>query len=264
MKMHDVPGSGLERQRAIYGGDFYRSFRRLRWLFRFDCRYRILIMEQLFARRGIPFEGLKVFELGFGTGYLLKRFDWSCAIHGCELSPQAVEQLKIRSGMERYRELKLVCAGPEGEAVFPDRDYDLVIASHVLEHVPDDEETLRRLAEHTRPGGYGLFFVPLERPNCSRSHHERTYSRPGFAPLLERCGFEPLDLACNMRFDYYPNSLIIWLETRMPAAGYLAEGLANFFYSLWPIPLMQLVDRGLERCSCNPRQLAVLARRKES
>lgn len=81
-------------QRQRYGTDFYQRMRTLRWLFRYDCRYRLLLMEEVFRRHGVPFEHQRVFELGFGTGDLLRRFDTTSTLHGCELSLGAIEALR--------------------------------------------------------------------------------------------------------------------------------------------------------------------------
>ena len=62
--------SDFNYQQQVYHHDFYRSFRRLRWLFRYDCRYRLFLMEEVFRKHGVPFEHRRVYELGFGSGDL--------------------------------------------------------------------------------------------------------------------------------------------------------------------------------------------------
>ena len=153
-----------EYQRELYSHGFYTRLRRARWLFRYDCRYRLFLMEELFRKYQVPFERMKVYELGFGTGYLLFRFDNTSTLHGCELVEEAVDAIEKDSRLRRYQKTRFVCANPDGSPRFPSSDYDLVIASHVLEHVPDDNLTLKLLAKHTRAGGLGLFFLPLEPP----------------------------------------------------------------------------------------------------
>jgi SAM-dependent methyltransferase len=39
--------------------------------------------------------------------------------------------------------------------------FDLIYASHVLEHIPDDRLAMRQCFDHLRPGGVGVFLVPL-------------------------------------------------------------------------------------------------------
>jgi len=251
----------VSHQRKVYENGFYRRFRRLRWLLRYDCRYRLLVMEELFSRHAVPFEHQKVYELGFGTADLLLRFDTSCMIHGCEVSEEAIDQLRCSVDLSAWRQAAFAAADERGAPVFPSSDYDVVIASHVLEHVPDDANTLLRLAQHTRPGGWGLFFVPLERPRRRHLHHARTYSQAGFLRLCQRCGWQVVEVEQNMRFDSPQENLLITLERRSSALAGLVEGSKNLAFSLVPSGFLRLFEDPLKRLVFFARQLAVLARR---
>lgn len=46
------------------------------------------------------------------------------------------------------------------EIPFPDAHFDLVVANHVLEHVPDDAAALREIARVLRRGGHALLQTP--------------------------------------------------------------------------------------------------------
>lgn len=45
---------------------------------------------------------------------------------------------------------------------FEDARFDLIICSHVLEHVNDDHKAMRELHRVMKPGGSGLLVVPLD------------------------------------------------------------------------------------------------------
>ncbi|HXH61221.1 MAG TPA: methyltransferase domain-containing protein [Fimbriimonadaceae bacterium] len=45
---------------------------------------------------------------------------------------------------------------------YSDRTYDVVVCSHVLEHVPDDAMAMRELFRVLRPGGQALVMVPQD------------------------------------------------------------------------------------------------------
>ncbi len=72
--------------------------------------------------------------------------------------------------------------------------FDAAVMVNVLEHIADDQETIRRLAALLRPGGALLVFVPALRwlygSLDSRVHHFRRYSRSGLARLVRRAGLE--------------------------------------------------------------------------
>lgn len=45
---------------------------------------------------------------------------------------------------------------------FPDESVDVILCSHVLEHVPDDRSAMRELARVLHPGGWALVIVPIK------------------------------------------------------------------------------------------------------
>jgi len=62
----------------------------------------------------------------------------------------------------------------------PDASYDVVMANHVLEHIPDDRKAMRELFRLLKPGGIGLFSVPI---NATR---QTTYENPAITGKAER------------------------------------------------------------------------------
>jgi predicted SAM-dependent methyltransferase len=62
----------------------------------------------------------------------------------------------------------------------PDASYDVVMANHVLEHIPDDAAAMRELFRLLKPGGVALLTVPL---NPVR---HQTYENPAVTTPAER------------------------------------------------------------------------------
>lgn len=83
--------------------------------------------------------------------------------------------------------------------------YGLVYLSHIMEHVPDDREVLRRLFQSLVPGGQGWFLVPMwssptidgtldmsplrREQQFGQWDHQRQYG-PDFADRVREAGFE--------------------------------------------------------------------------
>jgi SAM-dependent methyltransferase len=77
-----------------------------------------------------------------------------------------------------------------GEVVFVDltkipfsAPFDLIYASHVLEHIPDDRLAMRQVFAHLRVGGHAVFLVPLrgdvteEGPGLSAAERQRRFGQ---------------------------------------------------------------------------------------
>ena len=62
----------------------------------------------------------------------------------------------------------------------PEGSYDVVMANHVLEHIPDDRLAMRELLRLLKPGGVALLTVPI---NPSR---QETYENPAITAPAER------------------------------------------------------------------------------
>jgi len=52
---------------------------------------------------------------------------------------------------------------------FPDESFEIVFCNHVLEHIEDDAKAMSELYRVMKPGGWGIFQVPM------RNSHEKTY-----------------------------------------------------------------------------------------
>jgi len=93
---------------------------------------------------------------------------------------------------------------------FADHSFDLLLVSHVLEHIPDDVSAMRELRRVLRRGGLAVLSVPVwgdetredlsitdpaERTRLyGQADHVRMYGRDGvFAQRLNTAGFDVVD-----------------------------------------------------------------------
>jgi SAM-dependent methyltransferase len=65
----------------------------------------------------------------------------------------------------------------------PGETYDVVMANHVLEHIPDDRAAMRELFRLLKPGGIALLTVPI---NATRPV---TYENPSITAEAERWAY---------------------------------------------------------------------------
>ena len=110
---------------------------------------------------------IKVFDAGCGDGIngsvlkkLLSERVVNCDIIGCDYNSLRVERARSQ-GYERIVQADLL------QLPFEDNEFDLVLCSHVLEHIPQDEACLRELKRVLKPNE-GCFIATLKN---NSSHH---------------------------------------------------------------------------------------------
>lgn len=59
----------------------------------------------------------------------------------------------------------------------PDNSFDVVLCSHVLEHIPDDAQAMKELYRVLKPGGWGIVQVPLD-PNREKTYEDFSITSP--------------------------------------------------------------------------------------
>jgi 2-polyprenyl-3-methyl-5-hydroxy-6-metoxy-1,4-benzoquinol methylase len=147
-----------------------------------DTRYRLLLAR---LPRGLP-AGCRVLDAGCGPGALLERIDRrlpTANLQGIEYSPVAA-----RHAPEGLRERILVGDILAVAPTLPERDFDVIFCSEVLEHVPDPAAVVRALAMLAKPGATLLFSVPAGMAHWSiqdeTAGHLRRFETEEFRALL--------------------------------------------------------------------------------
>ncbi len=156
--------------------------------------------------------GMTVLDLGAGFG----RHAFESARHGvnvvaADLALDEMESTRgtfaamYANGELDYERTKAGCVQANGLTLpFPDNTFDRIIASEILEHVPDDLGVMAELHRVLKPGGALAATVPSTIPEqiCwwlddayhapkSVGGHVRIYSRPELEMKLESVGLRP-------------------------------------------------------------------------
>lgn len=94
------------------------------------------------------------------------------------------------------------------EGVFPCASFDIVIMSHVLEHISNPDKTIQTLKEIIKPGGYFLLCQTNYKgigPRILKKHwggwgieeHYYHFTIPGIKFLLSKNGLQPSQIKIN-------------------------------------------------------------------
>lgn len=107
----------------------------------------------------------------------------------------------------RDKGLGIVLQGDACDLPFASSQFDLVLATDILEHLDDDGRALAEIYRVLKPGGHALITVPafpfLWGLQDEVSHHRRRYRQKRLRGLLDDAG-----LSCRTLF--YFNFLLFW------------------------------------------------------
>jgi SAM-dependent methyltransferase len=130
-----------------------------------------------------------VLEIGVGVGGVAARLSRGYRYTGLDLDPDsaAIARSRVTAAGNNGVVIHGTTADLEHGSVF-----DLVCAFEVLEHIEDDECTLREWLTFVRPGGWLLLSVPARHgrlgPHDEAAGHIRRYTRGGLTQLAEQVG----------------------------------------------------------------------------
>jgi SAM-dependent methyltransferase len=155
------------------------------------CARRAILREQIRALK-LP-AGARILEVGSGTGANLDLLSEFGHVVGLEMNTAAVAMARRACTLEDV-ELHVGRCPDDLDALAP--GFDLICLMDVLEHIPQDCETLTRLRSLLRPGGTVLITVPaypwMWGPHDVHLHHHRRYTPSSMASA---CGTAGLGVA---------------------------------------------------------------------
>ncbi len=146
---------------------------------------------ELLRKGCFPTEGRRVFDYGFGAGTFFRYLPKTYCIFGVEQDPVTVSEVTT---MLEPRGFPVVDLRPISIPQWRDhpllqQQYDLILCSHVLEHVPDPVELLRRLGDCLAPGGTFLGLLPVNELRAN-AHHFHRVDRVLVRKWVESAGLE--------------------------------------------------------------------------
>jgi SAM-dependent methyltransferase len=200
----------------------------------FVARRRIL--ATLIGRVLPPSPQSMVVDIGCGTGGNIAALAGRYACVGIDPSHEAIALARARFPQVRF--IEGMAPDDLGDA---SRQARLLLATDVLEHVPDDFWFFSRLAAATAPGAYVLLTVPagpsLWSPHDESHGHWRRYDRPRFQRLWEGLPATPLLVSYFNRRLYPLVRLVRMVSRRRGKAG----GQAGTDFKIPAAPLNHLL-----------------------
>ncbi len=106
------------------------------------------------ARRFGPRQG-RVLEIGCGLGHLLGWLADRYQVFGADINPWALEQAR-----RNVPQASFLIASAEELGVFPDSTFQILVAKHIVEHLPDPERAIAEMSRLLAPGGLLVLATP--------------------------------------------------------------------------------------------------------
>ena len=145
----------------------------------FEVLSKTIIFQKLF--KPINIKNRKVLEIGFGSGNLIKTLvNKGCRYYGMEISQSAVITAK---GKYKYQiEVSLI---EKNQIPYDDEFFDLIIMSHSLEHIKDEEKILEESKRTLKKDGLLIIGVPAPEAVENKLHF-RTYTPEDFKRIAKK------------------------------------------------------------------------------
>ncbi len=134
---------------------------------------------------------LEILDLGSGVGQNVPALHQFGIVDALEINEIGLRALRSAPGIREVFDQPIPFE--------LDRRYDVIVATDVLEHLPDDRGAAQWVADHLRPGGVFFSTVPayqfLFGEHDVALHHFRRYTATNYADIMpaslkvERCGY---------------------------------------------------------------------------
>lgn len=146
---------------------------------------RLLIKKLIIKYKGNT-KDLSIADIGCGTGLLTQELAEFGNVVGVDSDINSVNYCKTR-GVD----VKMI---ESSDLPLSSNNFDFALCLDVLEHIEDDNHTLREINRILVPGGYAIIFCPafsfLWSNNDVVSKHFRRYTLPELTRKAENAGFK--------------------------------------------------------------------------
>jgi SAM-dependent methyltransferase len=142
----------------------------------------------------------RILDLGCGMGGMMEELSRHAEVLGTDISQEALAYCRNRGYRSVFR-----ASGPH--LPLPDASLDVICAFDTLEHIPEEQETIRECFRLLKPGGYLFISVPAYQALYTHQdkivHHQRRYTAGGLARKLTLGGFR-VTRASYINFLLFP------------------------------------------------------------
>jgi len=232
------------------------------WWFklRYDTQYKIKSALSALKKVGFQSKGKNIFEYGFGSGELLLKFREANLLAGMEISPTAVEFVRSRTNQTltifNLSDIHMIYS-------FESYSFDLVIASHVVEHIYDTKAFIGQINYLLKKEGIVLLQIPINE-KYDDPKHVHHYSIKSLSEIFEYDGYELIYSSENEYLFYLVEDIYLDpAKTQLSLSENMRRIVFNLFFSRFPFRALLYFEKIYKKNnSIKPRQAVVVLKKK--
>jgi SAM-dependent methyltransferase len=192
-----------------YNFKFYSKLNKDFWYVRSRQDLLKRILEKYYpGKRDLKKRGLKILDAGCGTGFNFEALNCFGAVYGVDLNKGALRQ----SRRFHYKKLEL----KDINKIKYKNYFDVIVAVELIEHIEDDEATLKNFYRYLKPSGLLVITAPAFNFLWSRDDelamHKRRYLKKRLREIVTRAGFEIIHLTYRYFFYFFPGFFVFLLQ----------------------------------------------------
>jgi 2-polyprenyl-3-methyl-5-hydroxy-6-metoxy-1,4-benzoquinol methylase len=151
---------------------------------------KVLLALHVCDKIGMSLANKSIFDYGFGAGTFFRYCPPSSRLFGVEADRENVAAVREMLATRGFRHVNLdtIDVSEWSAHAFLNQTYDIVLCSHILEHLPDPVLFLKRIRECISPAGVLIGLVPINERELD-PHHVQRIDRSKIEEWVQEVGF---------------------------------------------------------------------------
>ena len=166
---------------------------------------KVLLALELCRRAGVPLAARDIFDYGFGAGTFFRHCPRDSRLFGVEMDAENVAAVRAMLAARGVpADLQTIDIDRWQEHPLLARQYDVILCSHVLEHLPDPANFLKRMRACLHAGGSFIGLVPINERVMEPRHVQR----------LDQSKIRAIGEAASLRLSAYVEAdpWLYWIQ----------------------------------------------------